>query len=101
MNVAGYQRDGLVHVSRMAQHRVEKPEDLVQVGGKVWVKITDVTDEGKVEMSMKVVDQSTGKEIVQEEKPKTFESELKQRMDDKNENPEEDDDIKLHESCAP
>ena len=52
VNVAGYQRDGLVHVSRMAQHRVEKPEDLVQVGGKVWVKITDVTDEGKVEMSM-------------------------------------------------
>ena len=97
----GYQKDGLVHVSRMAQHRVESPESMVAVGDKVWVKVTDVTDEGKVELSMKVMDQETGKEIATPEVVSDgtdFQGELKKAMDAKMENEDEEDDIKLHES---
>ena len=39
--------DGLIHISQMADHRVEKPGDVVAEGDKVDVKITDVDMENK------------------------------------------------------
>ncbi len=45
-------KDGLVHVSQMAPGRVEKPEDVVSEGQEVHVRVTDVTPEGKVGLSM-------------------------------------------------
>jgi polyribonucleotide nucleotidyltransferase len=62
-------KDGLVHVSQMAQGRVNKPSDVVKDGDKVWVKLLGFDDRGKVRLSMKVVDQATGQEIKREEKP--------------------------------
>jgi polyribonucleotide nucleotidyltransferase len=56
-------RDGLVHISQMAQGRVAKASDVVKEGDKVWVKLMGFDDRGKVRLSMKVVDQATGKEI--------------------------------------
>lgn len=44
-------KDGLVHVSQMAPGRVESPEDIVAVGQRVHVRVTDVS-EGKVGLSM-------------------------------------------------
>src|SRR5262249_36024713 len=61
-------RDGLVHISELAPKRVAKGADVVKEGDHVWVKLIGMDDRGKVRLSMKVVDQSTGKEIVQEKK---------------------------------
>ena len=56
-------KDGLVHVSQMANERVGHPKDVVKEGDKVWVKLLGFDDRGKVRLSMKVVDQETGKEL--------------------------------------
>jgi polyribonucleotide nucleotidyltransferase len=56
-------RDGLVHVSEMAQKRVAHPDDVVKVGDVVKVKLLGVDDRGKVKLSMKAVNQETGEEI--------------------------------------
>ncbi len=61
-------KDGLVHVSQMAQARVAKPSDVVKEGDKVWVKLLGFDERGKVRLSMKVVDQATGAEIAQPER---------------------------------
>lgn len=57
-------KDGLVHISQLAEARVAKTTDVVKEGDKVWVKLLGFDERGKVRLSMKVVDQATGKEIV-------------------------------------
>jgi 4-hydroxy-3-methylbut-2-enyl diphosphate reductase len=48
--------DGLIHISQIADHRVEKPEDELQEGDVVDVKITDVNLETrKVSLSRRAV----------------------------------------------
>jgi polyribonucleotide nucleotidyltransferase len=56
-------KDGLVHVSQLAPGRPERVEDVVKEGQEVYVKLLGFDDRGKVRLSMKVVDQATGKEI--------------------------------------
>ncbi|HAQ36263.1 MAG: polyribonucleotide nucleotidyltransferase [Maricaulis sp.] len=56
-------KDGLVHVSQLKAERVNHPGDVVKEGDQVWVKLLGFDDRGKVRLSMKVVDQETGKEI--------------------------------------
>ncbi|MAS11779.1 MAG: polyribonucleotide nucleotidyltransferase [Nitratireductor sp.] len=63
-------KDGLVHISQLAQERVGKTTDVVKEGDKVFVKLMGFDERGKVRLSMKVVDQETGQEIVQEKKKK-------------------------------
>jgi polyribonucleotide nucleotidyltransferase len=58
-------KDGLVHISQLAPHRVNQTTDIVKEGDKVWVKLLGFDDRGKVRLSMKVVDQETGKEITE------------------------------------
>ena len=53
-------RDGLVHISELASHRVPSVADVVQEGDMVKVKVLAVDDRGKVRLSMKAVDQETG-----------------------------------------
>ena len=60
-------RDGLVHISQLADKRVEKTTDIVKEGEKVYVKLMGFDDRGKVRLSMKVVDQETGEEFKKEE----------------------------------
>ena len=48
-------KDGMVHISKMADHRIEKVEDAVNVGDMVWVKITEIDDKGRINLSMKDV----------------------------------------------
>ncbi|MEM7696054.1 MAG: polyribonucleotide nucleotidyltransferase [Pseudomonadota bacterium] len=59
-------KDGLVHISQMAQGRPEKSSDIVKEGQKVWVKLMGFDERGKVRLSMKVVNQETGEEIKKE-----------------------------------
>jgi polyribonucleotide nucleotidyltransferase len=56
-------RDGLVHVSELAAHRVQKVGDVVKEGDMVKVKLLGVDNRGKVRLSMKVVDQATGEDL--------------------------------------
>ncbi|WEJ33314.1 polyribonucleotide nucleotidyltransferase [Devosia sp. SD17-2] len=60
-------KDGLVHISQLAEARVAKTTDVVKEGDKVWVKLLGFDERGKVRLSMKVVDQATGKEITKDE----------------------------------
>lgn len=59
-------RDGLVHISQLAPKKVAKVTDVVSDGQKVWVKLLGFDERGKVRLSMKMVDQTTGEEIKQE-----------------------------------
>ena len=56
-------RDGLVHISQLADRRVEKTTDIVKEGDTVKVKLLGFDDRGKVRLSMKVVDQETGEDL--------------------------------------
>jgi polyribonucleotide nucleotidyltransferase len=46
-------KDGLVHVSEMAEERVDKPSDIVKEGDKVTVKLVAIDDRGRLQLSMK------------------------------------------------
>src|SRR5712672_3372346 len=56
-------KDGLVHISQLAASRVNKVTDVVKEGDKVKVKLLGFDDRGKVRLSMKVVDQTTGEDL--------------------------------------
>ena len=56
-------KDGLVHISELAPERVGKTTDIINVGDEVRVKLIGIDDRGKVKLSLKAVDQETGKEI--------------------------------------
>ena len=59
-------RDGLVHVSQIENRRLNHPSDVLKEGQDVKVKLLGFDDRGKVRLSMKMVDQETGEEIVPE-----------------------------------
>ena len=46
-------KDGMVHISKLADHRVEKVEDVVNIGDMIWVKVTDIDEKGRVNLSHK------------------------------------------------
>ena len=56
-------RDGLVHISELAQGRVGRTTDVVNVGDAVRVKVIGFDERGKIKLSMRVVDQQTGEDI--------------------------------------
>ena len=58
-------RDGLVHISELAPRRVERTTDIVNMGDEVKVKVVGFDDRGKIKLSMKQVDQTTGEEMQQ------------------------------------
>ncbi|QGM45947.1 polyribonucleotide nucleotidyltransferase [Methylocystis heyeri] len=62
-------KDGLVHISQLSSQRVAKTTDVVKEGDKVKVKLLGFDDRGKVRLSMRVVDQTTGEDL--EAKAKT------------------------------
>jgi polyribonucleotide nucleotidyltransferase len=58
-------RDGLVHISELAEGRVEKVTDVINEGDEIKVKLIGIDDRGKVKLSMRVVDQETGEDITE------------------------------------
>jgi len=52
-----------VHVSQIADRRVEKVSDVLSEGQQVKVKLLGFDDRGKTRLSMKVVDQETGEDL--------------------------------------
>ncbi|MFC0199933.1 polyribonucleotide nucleotidyltransferase [Paracoccus rhizosphaerae] len=56
-------RDGLVHVSQIANRRLGHPNEILKEGQEVKVKLLGFDDRGKVRLGMKMVDQETGAEV--------------------------------------
>ncbi len=56
-------KDGLVHISQLANERVNRVNDVVSEGDSVKVKLLGFDDRGKIRLGMKMVDQETGEEI--------------------------------------
>ncbi|GBE16960.1 polyribonucleotide nucleotidyltransferase [bacterium BMS3Abin15] len=52
-------QEGLIHISEMADHRVEKVEDVVKVGDIVPVKVKEIDSQGRINLSMKDADKTT------------------------------------------
>ncbi|SHI06782.1 polyribonucleotide nucleotidyltransferase [Sporobacter termitidis DSM 10068] len=46
-------KDGMVHISKLENRRVEKVEDVLKEGDMTWVKVTDIDDRGRVNLSRK------------------------------------------------
>jgi polyribonucleotide nucleotidyltransferase len=59
-------KDGLVHISELANDRVNRTTDIVKEGDVVKVKVIGFDDRGKVKLSMRVVDQATGADITEQ-----------------------------------
>jgi polyribonucleotide nucleotidyltransferase len=59
-------KDGLVHISELANERVNRTTDIVKEGDQVKVKVLGFDDRGKVKLSMRVVDQATGTDITEQ-----------------------------------
>jgi polyribonucleotide nucleotidyltransferase len=62
-------KDGLVHISQLAPRRVNKVTDVVKEGDKVKVKLLGMDERGKVRLSMKAVDQTTGEDLESKQRP--------------------------------
>lgn len=46
-------KEGLCHISQLAAHRVEKVEDVVQIGDQLQVKVVEIDDKGRINLSHK------------------------------------------------
>jgi polyribonucleotide nucleotidyltransferase len=46
-------QDGMVHVSELAPYRIEKPSDFLNIGDEVMVKIREIDDQGRINLTMK------------------------------------------------
>ena len=46
-------KDGLVHISKLDNKRVEKVEDVCNIGDMMWVKVTEIDEKGRVNLSRK------------------------------------------------
>ena len=44
-------KDGMVHISKLSERRVEKVEDVVNIGDMIWVKVTEIDEKGRVNLS--------------------------------------------------
>lgn len=63
--------EGLLHISELADHKVENPEDIVKVGDEIEVKVLRVdSDERKIGLSRKRVDWSEEQILAEAEKEK-------------------------------
>lgn len=48
-------KDGLVHISQLAEERVNKVEDILKIGDEILVRVTEVDNQGRVNLSRKVI----------------------------------------------
>ena len=48
-------KEGLVHISELADYRVERVEDVVKVGDEITVKVTEIDSQGRINLSRQAV----------------------------------------------
>ena len=46
-------KDGMVHISKLADHRVEKVEDVVKIGDEILVKVIKIDEKGRIDLTHK------------------------------------------------
>ena len=56
-------KDGLVHISELANFRVKQTEDIVKIGDEIWVKCIGIDDKGRVKLSRKAAMEERDKEM--------------------------------------
>ena len=61
-------KDGLVHISELANFRVKKTEDIVKMGDEIWVKCLGVDEKGRVRLSRKAAMEERDQEMAEPEK---------------------------------
>src|SRR5699024_10618459 len=49
-------KDGLVHISKLDNKRVEKVEDIVDIGDEIFVKVMEIDSQGRINLSKKDAD---------------------------------------------
>lgn len=49
----GSDKEGLLHISKISSKRVEKVEDVLSIGDEVTVKVTEIDNQGRINLSMK------------------------------------------------
>ena len=52
-------KEGLVHISKISDKRVRKVEDVLHVGDRVTVKVIEIDEQGKINLTMKGLNQKT------------------------------------------
>jgi polyribonucleotide nucleotidyltransferase len=62
-------KDGLVHISELANFRVKKTEDIVKMGDEIWVKCLGVDEKGRVRLSRKAAMEDRDKEMGEKSEP--------------------------------
>jgi polyribonucleotide nucleotidyltransferase len=72
-------KDGLVHISQLAPRRVQKVTEVVKEGDRVKVKLLGFDERGKVRLSMKAVDQTTGEDLEAKQKAEAEQGRAEQR----------------------
>ena len=48
-------KEGLIHISKIAKERIDKVEDVLNVGDEVKVKVTEIDDQGRINLSRKAL----------------------------------------------
>ena len=54
--------EGLLHISKISHKRVEKVEDVLSIGDEVTVKVSDIDDQGRINLNMRDLEVSTTSE---------------------------------------
>ena len=63
-------KEGLVHISELADYRVAKVEDIVKVGDEVTVKVIDIDHMGRINLSRKAMFEKPGEETPRQQEPR-------------------------------
>ena len=63
VKIPGCSQQGLVHRSQISKVNVPDVSEVLAKGDRVWCKVVSNTDDGKIGLSMKVVDQGSGKDL--------------------------------------
>jgi len=62
ISMPGCKKQGLVHISQISRERVENPEDVLSRGDRIFCKLISIDENGKIGLSMKMVNQTTGED---------------------------------------
>nr|PIL97559.1 S1 RNA binding domain-containing protein [Toxoplasma gondii COUG] len=60
VSIDGFDRDGLLHISCISSQKLDRVDDALAVGDKVWVKVTKVEEGGKYGLDMRGISQKDG-----------------------------------------
>ena len=62
----GAGKEGLLHISKISSKRVEKVEDVLSIGDEIRVKVTEIDNQGRINLSMKDLE-AHNEEVKEEE----------------------------------